>query len=825
MIAKHTLLLTVAASFLTHFGAQANDIDPAIETSYVALKAVNPIELDGELSEWAGANVIENPRFSIPKGSDDGENLVSFEELGGDWTGPEDHTASVQVVYDDENVYLGVVVTDEYHENSANSAWNGDSLQAMITNEDRDVQVGRYNYALGGVEGALAAVIIMHEAGPGGTDAVVTRDSETVRTTYEICLPKEALQLDELAEGVQFGLGFAINDGDEDTPGQKGWSGLGPHVVVHGKTPSEAALITLGGPIPPPLNLPLAWYPFDDTAEDGTGNGHDGAVEGANTEYVAGKFGNAIFLTGDNGDAGYVEIPDADELEFPMGKDFTIMTWYKTDAVENDQGLVSKGYGFDPRSPDGYYQLQTRGGGFTLDSRCCAGGTPRLRLDAGGNHGDDQWHHFTVVRDYGAGEIRLYVDGVLSADIVINEDNGGDWNMGVNDEVLAIGNHFNRYTRGAFDDVALWDSALTPDQIAQAIAEGVQSFLAAPPLDYQDAVTMLNPSFYYELNETDTTNGAADSTGNAAAPGQYNGDYDNGAPMVGVPGPIEVFGGIAVPGVGGDANLAHLSNNGGHITLGDGEDYGANAMTVALFIKAGQGAQGGDRIFTNNLEDPTKSFQMNIGNNGLVLAVDPNETGVLAERTLYLEDNSDRDRSFLQEASGWFHVVASTEGADGEERAANLRLWVNGVDRTDNLMPDVVGWGINTGMAKIGGRRDNPTDTTTHSGGQDEVAIWLNRVLTETEVQSLWQAAINPPREPAVGLPFQIDSITLDAAGKVTLVWPSSAGETFAIEASANLQAPWEEVITGHPSGGDMTTFEHNPVAGTRELYYRVRRE
>ncbi|MGK0190297.1 MAG: hypothetical protein ACI9R3_006120, partial [Verrucomicrobiales bacterium] len=261
---------------------------------------------------------------------------------------------------------------------------------------------------------------------------------------------------------------------------------------------------------------------------------------------------------------------------------------------------------------------------------------------------------------------------------------------------------------------------------------------------YQDAVKSLTPSFYYELNESDTAGGAVDSTGNAAAAGEYNGDYDDG-PMVGIPGPEEVYGGIAVPGVGGASNLAHLSNNAGHITLGAGEAFGANAMTIALFIKAGQGADGGDRVFTNNLDDPTKSFQIVIGNNGLVLAVDPNETGELAERTLYLEDNSGHDTSFLQEASGWFHVVAATEGADGEERASNLRIWVNGIDRTENLMPDVVGWGTDTGMAKIGGRRETATDSTTHSGGQDEVAIWLNRVLTEGEVQSLWQAAVSPP--------------------------------------------------------------------------------
>ncbi|MGY8687180.1 MAG: hypothetical protein ACKVHP_05510, partial [Verrucomicrobiales bacterium] len=74
----------------------------------------------------------------------------------------------------------------------------------------------------------------------------VTRNTDTKRTTYEIKLPKSALGLDILEPGTQFGLGMAINDGDENTPGQKGWGGLGAHSIVFGKTPSETALVTLG---------------------------------------------------------------------------------------------------------------------------------------------------------------------------------------------------------------------------------------------------------------------------------------------------------------------------------------------------------------------------------------------------------------------------------------------------------------------------------------------------------------------------------------------------------------------------------------------------
>ena len=249
MIRKSTLLLTASAVLLIQVGAQANGIAPDQEF-YSANKASNPIVLDGDLSEWTGVSVIENPQF-VPN---EATELASFEPFqDGTWTGPEDQSSNVLVTWDDDNVYLGLVVTDEYHENAANSGWNGDSAQVHIANSARDAQVALYNYALGGTEGSTGDVVIHHEAGPGGTDASITRSGTT--TTYEIKFPKDSIGLTDLSSGVQFGIGMAINDGDELTPGQKGWGGLGPHAVVFGKTPSETALVTL---VPEPSSLGLS---------------------------------------------------------------------------------------------------------------------------------------------------------------------------------------------------------------------------------------------------------------------------------------------------------------------------------------------------------------------------------------------------------------------------------------------------------------------------------------------------------------------------------------------------------------------------------------
>ena len=244
-----------------------NDIEPGKE-AYTATPLPGTFNLDGNLSEWTGVPVLADPKFYIRNGANGqplegtaqgkgsgGSNatLVLFERcaacIGGtpDWTGPDDQTSAVQIAFDADNVYFGFVVTDEYHENAANSAWNGDSVQLMIANSNLTSQVALYNYALGGVEGNLGSVIVEHEAGPGGTTAIVTRNATTHRTIYEIKLPASSLGLTApLKFGDRFGLGMAINDGDQFAPGQGGWGGLGAHSIVFGKTPSETAFVTLG---------------------------------------------------------------------------------------------------------------------------------------------------------------------------------------------------------------------------------------------------------------------------------------------------------------------------------------------------------------------------------------------------------------------------------------------------------------------------------------------------------------------------------------------------------------------------------------------------
>lgn len=283
---------------------------------------------------------------------------------------------------------------------------------------------------------------------------------------------------------------------------------------------------------------------------------------------------------------------------------------------------------------------------------------------------------------------------------------------------------------------------------------------------YDDFVISLDPTYYYQLNETDTSNGVIDTMGRGPV-GSYNGNYDDGAPEVGADGPDTLIEGgrwtvteewddfgdfIDIVGLDPD-NVAHASNNEGHITLGDGDLFASNAISVAMFALGGP-AQGGDRLFTNNVTDPLTSFQIVVGNDGLVVSTNPDDPDCPTEdlcghRSLFFPEEgveftgTGADRGLNSDANAWWHIVAATHGETELERTENIRLWLNGVDRTDDMLPGTTGWGTDTGLAKIGGRREEATDSTTHSGAQDEVAIWLDRTLTDDEALKLYEAAIS----------------------------------------------------------------------------------
>ncbi len=217
---------------------------------YNALKIPADITIDGELDDDEGwEDVIESvtgtngePFCGVE--FDAGGKEEVWEANGGTWDGPEDHETCFAIVWDEDAIYLAISVTDDDHQNSG-GAWNGDSVQLgfeMSGKRDGGLALLLYNVALDND----AKNLIYHDERPGGTGlndseyvAVVRNENEN-ETYYEYKFTADEINKgDNFEEGFEFGLAICVNDGDDNAPGQKGWSGWYTDCIVKGPKQSE----------------------------------------------------------------------------------------------------------------------------------------------------------------------------------------------------------------------------------------------------------------------------------------------------------------------------------------------------------------------------------------------------------------------------------------------------------------------------------------------------------------------------------------------------------------------------------------------------------
>lgn len=197
----------------------------------------------------------------------------------------------------------------------------------------------------------------------------------------------------------------------------------------------------------------VALYLFEegsgDDVLDSSGNGNHGVIQGGG-KWVDGKSGGGMEF---NGSDAFVEIPHSDSLSLTTG--LTIAMW---------------GY---------LYNYSTAGGvGVTKESAYKAGMRDHQKMmirfsTAAANWSNvvdgetviplDEWHHLAATYDSASGDCVVYYDG--------QEDGRGsfDGDIKENTGVIWIGRGANPHFDGIYDDVAIWDIALSEAEIASAM--------------------------------------------------------------------------------------------------------------------------------------------------------------------------------------------------------------------------------------------------------------------------------------------------------------------------------------------------------------------
>jgi hypothetical protein len=202
-----------------------------------------------------------------------------------------------------------------------------------------------------------------------------------------------------------------------------------------------------------------------DVVSDSSGSGNDGKIVGK-AEWVEGKFGKALSLPGTVGN--YVTIPDSPTLN-PM-KQITMMLWIKPDAtsITNQSRLFSKDLCCDAANRE--YGIQI------INDK-----TFVLIIDPGSKNvlgwskpiiSPDKWQHLAGTYDSKTRQAVVYYNGEeITAKV---DDAGGDLKDGPTPLLLGYYADTAHWYKGAMDDIAIFDTALSAGEIAKIYKAGLQ---------------------------------------------------------------------------------------------------------------------------------------------------------------------------------------------------------------------------------------------------------------------------------------------------------------------------------------------------------------
>ncbi|MEL0120490.1 MAG: immunoglobulin-like domain-containing protein, partial [Opitutae bacterium] len=233
-------------------------------------------------------------------------------------------------------------------------------------------------------------------------------------------------------------------------------------------TDNSGATITVESSLSFPTAGLVGQWTFDDgTPTDSSGNRYHGKHHGNpvydNTDLpvaLAGRGGNSINFA--DGQHAVVVDTGGDQDVFNL-KNITVSLWVKG-LTGNNATMISK-----EANNDRGWAIRRNGTTKNIESRWCIAGNDHTAT--GDILDDGEWHHVAASWD---GRIRtLYIDGE------INVQSSSSGSIKPTNRLLVIGARDNggygmpesAWYNGKLDDIAIYDRALKPDEVA-ALAEG-----------------------------------------------------------------------------------------------------------------------------------------------------------------------------------------------------------------------------------------------------------------------------------------------------------------------------------------------------------------
>ena len=224
-----------------------------------------------------------------------------------------------------------------------------------------------------------------------------------------------------------------------------------------------------------PTNGLVGWWPFNGNANDESGNGNNGTVNGATLS--SDRFGNnnkSYLFDGSSSRIAF-NLNSIGNL-FPTSTETTSSIWVKTTDLNGP--LISmqgnNGIEYDFHIGTLADVVQNAGSyGILVRDNCCGTGNNAFAS----NCTDNTWHMLTIVRS-ADGSLKFYKDAVLentsgpgqNGDLAFNPTYmsfGADyaWIVGSQNGCMSCNSNDQQHLNGTLDDIGIWNRALTQTEI------------------------------------------------------------------------------------------------------------------------------------------------------------------------------------------------------------------------------------------------------------------------------------------------------------------------------------------------------------------------
>jgi len=218
-------------------------------------------------------------------------------------------------------------------------------------------------------------------------------------------------------------------------------------------------------------------------ALDLSGEENHGTLDGGSYTESQDDYGNALKLDGSN---DFVRVGDDNSLnDFDK---FTITAWVKTNDIASYQSIISKS-GDDPAHTKGFVLDLESNSELTL--WIYTSGWEKVAYDISTEIEVGDWYHIAGV--YDGDELKLYIDG----DKVATEEEVGTLKNSNEDLLIGADYGFNPegFWNGSLDEVAIFDSALSSDEIEEIYDEGIQPINAGETeIDWIELLMVMIPA-------------------------------------------------------------------------------------------------------------------------------------------------------------------------------------------------------------------------------------------------------------------------------------------------------------------------------------------